>query len=42
MHRGTTSRSRAIAAQGSGPQPSAILTTMGLITVLMLVWFGLQ
>ena len=42
MHRNATSRTRAVAAQSDAPPSSAILTTIGLIAVLMLVWFGLQ
>jgi hypothetical protein len=42
MHRTATLRMRTVAAQSGAPQSTAILTTIGLITLLMLVWFGLQ
>ncbi len=42
MRRTSTSRTRAVSAETTSPQSSAILTTIGLITALTVVWFIAQ
>ena len=42
MRRTSTSRARAVSAETTTPQSTAILTTIGLITTLIVVWFIAQ
>lgn len=42
MRRTSTSRTRAASAETTTPQPTAILTTIGLITTLIIVWLIAQ
>jgi preprotein translocase subunit SecG len=42
MRRTSTSRTRAISAETTTPRSTAILTTIGLITTLIMVWLTAQ
>jgi hypothetical protein len=42
MRRTRTSRTRAVSAETATPQSTAIMTTIGLITTLILLWLIAQ
>jgi hypothetical protein len=42
MRRTRTSRARAVSAETTTPQSTAIMTTIGMITTLILLWLIIQ